>query len=408
MLNKKFIATGSIGLTLVLAVAGCGTGSTGGSSNGSSNAGGSAPASSGQQAQGVTAKQITIGGWQPYSGNEAQYGLIGDGIKAYVNWINAQGGVNGRTIKYIAYDDSYQTDKAVAAAHRLVSQDKVFGILGPNGTAMNIAAKPYLTQVGIPVVAMGSGSTPMFQPFVKNYFELWPAYQKEAQLMVKYALANMHPKRIAIFYQNDDFGQQGQGAAVASLKAAGVTPVIQVNYQASQVDFSAAAAKMKAANPDLVLMFSTPGPTAQMLKAMVQAGVNAQKMVTYVSGDPIEFKLAGNAFNGVITTGWMQPLDSSAAQDFVNEWKKDYPNQQPTLLAEAGWTDAQVFMEALKKSGNNLTWSNFENQMETIQNWNGSLGHNITFTSTLHQGEQSLYFMKAENGKLVKISDYIS
>ncbi len=408
MIKNKLFATGAIALSLSMLVAGCGSGSSGQGSSGSSNgSSGSSKASSGQ-AQGVTSTQVTVGAWDPFTGNEAQYGLIGDGAKAYFNFINAKGGVNGRTIKYITYDDSYQTDKAVADAHRLVSQDKVFAIVGPNGTAMNIAAKPFLTQVGIPVLAMGSGSSPMFDPFVKNYFELWPAYKKEAQLMVKYANTNLHSKRIAIFYQNDDFGQQGQGAALAALKAEGVTPVVQVPYQAAQVDFSSAAAQMKAANPDLVLMFSTPGPTAQMLKAMQQAGVKAERMVSYVSGDPIEFNLAGSAFNGVITTGWMQALDSSAASDFMQEWKKDFPNQQPTLLAEAGWTDAQVFAEGLKRSGNDLSWSNFEKQMETIQNWNGSLGHNITYTSTLHQGEQSLYFMKAENGKLVKISDYIS
>lgn len=404
MRRNKILTTGAVALTLAMTAAGCGTQPSGGSGaqgNGT-NSGGTT------QAQGVTDKQITIGGWVPYTGNQAQYGLIGDGIKAYVNWINASGGVNGRTLNYISYDDSYQTDKAVADAHRLVSQDKVFAIVGPNGTAMNIAAKPFLIQQGIPVLAMGSGSTPMFEPFEKNYFELWPSYKKEAQLMVKYASQNLQSKRVAIFYQNDDFGQQGQGAAVAALKAAGMDPIIQVPYQAQQVDYSAAAAQMKSANPDLVLMFSTPGPTAQMLKAMQQAGVKGQKMVAYVSGDPLEFNLAGSAFDGVITTGWMQQLDSTAAQDFVTEWKKDFPNQEPTLLAEAGWTDAQVFVEGLKRSGNDLSWSNFEKQMESIQNWNGSLGHDITYSSTLHQGEQSLYFMKAENGKLVKISDYVS
>lgn len=397
--RSRFIGVSTAALALTVSLAGCGTSS----SNGSSSSSGAS-----SQAPGVTDKQITFGGWVPYTGNQAQYSLIGDGIKAYVNYVNANGGVNGRTLKYISYDDGYQPDKAVADAHRLVSQDHVFAIVGPNGTASNIAAKPFLVQTGIPVVAMGSGSSPMFTPFEKNYFELWPAYQKEAQLMVKYANENLHPKRIAIFYQNDDFGQQGEGAAMAALTAAGIQPVAKVAYQASQVDYSSAAAQMKAANPDLVLMFSTPGPTAQMLKAMDQVGVSAQKMVTYVSGDPLEFKLAGQSFNNVITTGWMQPLDSTDASAFVTEWNKDFPGQQPTLLAEAGWTDAQVFVEALKRSGNTLTWSNFEKQMESLQNWTGSLGHDITYSSTLHQGEQSLYFMKAENGKLVKISDYIS
>jgi branched-chain amino acid transport system substrate-binding protein len=398
----KIYAAGAIALSLSMLVAGCGTQQSSAPSSSNGSKGASATT------QGVTKTQVTVGAWEPYTGNQAQYGLIGNGAKAYFDWLNAKGGVNGRTIKFITYDDSYQTDKAVADAHRLVSQDKVFAIIPPNGTAMNIAAKPFLTQTGIPVIAMGSGSSPMFDPFVKNYFELWPAYKKEAELMVKYANTNLHSKRIAIFYQNDDFGQQGQGAALAALKAEGVTPVVQVPYQAKQVDFSSAAAQMKAANPDLVLMFSTPGPTAQMLKAMQQAGVNSERMVSYVSGDPLEFNLAGSAFDGVITTGWMQPLDSPDASDFMQAWKKDFPNQQPTLLAEAGWTDAQVFTEGLKRCGDNITWSNFETQMETIQNWNGSLGHNITYSSTLHQGEQSLYFMKAENGKLVKISDFVS
>jgi len=386
-MRTKFLVSA---MTLAgLAATACGsptsTGQTGQSSGGNQNA------------QGVTATQITVGTSGPLTGPIAAYGVISQGANAYFNYINAQGGINGRKFKFIILDDQYQPDKGVANARQLVA-DKVFATVGTLGTAVNQAMDPILLKAGIPVTGVATGSSVLTFPVVPMRWGLQPTYTVEGHVMTKWAIQHNHVKTIGVFYQNDDFGQEGLAAVKQEAAADGAKVVAAIPYNATDTDFSIYAQNMKQANPQAVMEFGVPEPTAQFMKGIQQLGWHPQQYVSDVSGDPIMFKLAGSAFDGVYTNSWMpSSFTDSKLQNFVTEYKKDYANIPPSFLALSGWDEAQVFVHAVQECGNNLSWSNFQKQMDSITNWNGAdTAVPVTYSSTNHAGTNQVYMVQAD------------
>jgi branched-chain amino acid transport system substrate-binding protein len=364
------------------------------------------------KSQGVKDDEILIGGWVPQSGPAAQWGILGEVYQSYFNKVNAEGGVNGRTLKYIAIDDEYQPSKTVAAAKKLVEEDKVFAILGTTGTAHNKAVMPYLTKKGIPVVAVASGDSAFVDPPVKNYFALQTNYDIEARIFSTYANDELKAKSVGIFYQNDDYGIVYKDAAVEELNKLGIKVATQEPFNVTDVDFSSQALSIKKANPDVVFLFASPKPAASFLKEFDKIGGSADRMLTYTSADQTMIDLAGeDVMEGVFSTTWVKSLNDSEdplIKEYVDQLKKDLPNEDPnSVFMRSAWAYAQVLVEGLKRSGDNLTWENFIKQMETLEDWNGSLAYNVTYSSQYRYGQTSVKVSQFKDGNIVDISDVI-
>ncbi|UOF89017.1 ABC transporter substrate-binding protein [Fodinisporobacter ferrooxydans] len=353
-------------------------------------------ASVNQNAQGVTKTEITVGTWGPLTGQFAAYAVVSQGANAYFNYINHNGGINGRKIKFKIYDDQYQPDKSVTAAKQLVA-DKIFAAVAPLGTANNQAADPILSKQGIPILGIATGSSEWGFPLKKNVFGLQPTYTAEGHIMTKFAVKHNHAKTIGVFYQNDDFGKEELMAIEQEAKQEGAKVIAKVAYSRGDTDYSSYALTMKQTNPDAVFEVGVPAPLAQFEKGIANLGWHPQQYITYVSGDPVMFRLAGQAFDKVYTPSWLKNLHDPQVKDFITEYKKDYPNTPPTGLALSGWIDAQVFAEAVKRCGNNLSWSNFEKQMESIHNYTDTASSEpVSYSSTNHQGVQSMSITQAD------------
>lgn len=363
-------------------------------------------------AQGVTDKTITIGTWGPQTGPAASYGLVGKGIDAYFKYLNEQGGINGRTLELKFYDDSYQPAKAVAAAKKLVEEDKVFAITGTIGTPSNLAARDYLVQKGIPVVSFASGASIFTTPVVKTYFAILPNYRAEGSALAKYTFETLGKKKIGVLYQNDDFGKDGLAGVEDYMKANGAEVAASVPYSPTDVDYSPAALKMKEAGVDAVILATIPKPAAAFAKELRKLGSTAQLVANTVTGSDatVMTKLAGDAWDGVVTSAFgPKPTDDTPEiKTFREYFKKAYPSENEySAFALSGWMYAEVLVEAIKKSGDDLTWDNLINQLETFDNWSGSYAQNITYSATDHRGTSALYFMQTKNGKNEKITDTI-
>lgn len=413
----------SLLLAFILVLTACGGNSqpaSGGDSKPAANGTSSQSASSGQAGgeksekkydQGVTDTTIKLGVWGPMSGPAATYSVVSKGTDAYFKYINeTQGGINGRKIEFIIIDDEYQPSKAVAAAKKLVEEEKVFALVGPLGTPSNKAAMPYLQKSGIPVIAPSTGSSLWANPPKKNYFALQTNYQVEGRLFAKYANEELKAKTVGIFYQNDDFGKEGYEAAKEELAKRGMKIVAEAPYNPADVDFSSAALTMKNANPDVIMVFAIPKPAAAFAKELHKIGFKPNILVTYVSGDTIMFDLAGSeAWEGIITTSWVPIIDEKdpKVKPFIENFKKYYPNEKVSTLAAGGWAYGEVAVEALKRAGDHLTWENLIQSLETFDKWNDGLAHNVTYKPDQRQGQNSMFFMKAVNGSYQKISDYV-
>ena len=167
---------------------------------------------------GVTDTEVVVGSWGPQDGPAGAYGAIDRTLDAYFKMINDQGGINGRKIRFIYENDSYQPAKTVAAVKKLVEEDKVFALCGGLGTAHNAAVMDYLVANNVPHVWPATGTTALAVPLKKNIYAVQLNYTTEATLATQYALDTMGSKQIAVFYQNDAFGKEGLDAVQAELK----------------------------------------------------------------------------------------------------------------------------------------------------------------------------------------------
>jgi len=391
-------------------------------SNGSQSSGGSQPSgnqpaasssSSSQKKydQGVTDTEIKIGNWTPRSGPVGQYKAAADGAEAYFNKINAEGGINGRKIKFISLDDQYEPSRTVAAAKRLVEQEKVFAIVSALGTGTNQAAKPYIEEVGIPIMVY-TGSSVFTNPPIKNYFGFLTNYEVEAQTFVKYAHETLGAKRFGILYQTDDLGKSSLAVVQDYVsKNPGLEIVAEVSNSSSDVDFSAAAIKLKEADPDVIFGFTNQTALATFWKEYTKLGGDAQFMVNSTTGfDNKLFELVGPSWNGVISTTSSYSLDdveNPMVKEFLDHYTKDFPNSNLDI-GKNSWISAQIMVEALRRCGDELTWENFIKQMESLKDWKGSLLFNVTYSPSSRYGSTGFYMMQAENGTYKPISDLIT
>jgi branched-chain amino acid transport system substrate-binding protein len=376
------------------------------------NAGSTPTNSSGKKvAQGVTDTEILVGHFGPQTGFAANYDTIRQGIQAYFNFVNEKGGVNGRKLKLIAYDNEYQPSKTVPVATKLVQEDKVFAIVGTPCTPCHQAAESLFSE--IPMVGPSPASTSAFtEPIRKNWFGAQTNYGLEARFFVDYAVNKLKAKKIGIIYENDDYGKEGLKGAKSQIESiGGVQIVAEVPYNVQDIDFSSHAQQLKQAKPDVIIMTGVQKPAAAFRTQMDKIGAtNIPLMVTYAIGqDPkVMYDLAGKSWEGVYSTLALpttDEIDNPKIKEFMNQFTKDFPNSKASGSAQAGWAAAQILVEGIKRAGDNLTWDNFIAQMETIKDWKGSLYYDVYYTPDTRYGQTTMYLTQAKDGKLVKIGD---
>lgn len=402
-------------LVLVLILSACSSQEP--SSNSSDTGGDDKKNANSNVAQGVTEEEILIGHIGPQTGNAATYDLVRKGIDSYFKYVNENGGIHGRELKLIAYDDQYQPAKTVQSAKRLVETDKVFAMVGNVGTATNLAIKDYVVEKGIPMVMVGTGVDAFVNPPIANYLGSDILnYGIEAEIFLNYAVKELGAKKIAVSYQNDDYGQSILKVLQESIKNYPEAELItEVNFLATDTEFSSQAKKLKDADPDTILHFSTPVPAANMKKALHKVGVVDPTFIVSSVGanDKNLFNLAGQEVWEGTYSGATYPTPEAVPDDedmklFVERFSKDNPNDPTTGMSQVGWAAAQVLVEALEQTGEELTWENFLKSFYTFDNWDGSIYAGVTFNENNHYGINSMFMTEAKDGQIVPISEPIS
>src|ERR1700744_3530880 len=249
-----------------------------------------AASSSGANAQkkydpGATDTEIKIGNIMPYSGPASAYATIGKTEAAYFKMINAAGGINGRKVNFISYDDGYSPPKAVEQARKLVEDDEVLLIFNPLGTPSNSAIHKYMNAKKVPQVFVSSGAAKWNDPKNFPWTIGWqPSYQVEARIYAAYILKNFSGKTIGILYQNDDFGKdyviglrEGLGDQAGKLIA------IEASYETTAPTVDSQVVQIKTANPDIFINVATPKFAAQAIKKVGELAWHPVHFLTNVS-----------------------------------------------------------------------------------------------------------------------------
>jgi branched-chain amino acid transport system substrate-binding protein len=209
---------------------------------------------------GVTAKTILLGGTSPLSGPASAYASVARGANAYFKYVNARGGVNGRTINYKIVDDAYNPSQTVTATKQLVEQDKVFAIFNSLGTEQNEAIRPYLNQARVPQLFVASGATTFGRDY-KQYpwtIGFQPSYRAEGWIYGKYLARAKPGAKVAVLFQNDAYGKDLLGGLKQGIARSSVKIVAAEPFEVTSPDVQSQVAKLKSSGANTLALFATP------------------------------------------------------------------------------------------------------------------------------------------------------
>ncbi|MEW5722134.1 MAG: ABC transporter substrate-binding protein [Thermodesulfobacteriota bacterium] len=368
-----------------------------------------APALAGD-VRGVTDTEILIGQWGPQTGPAALWGAVARGTDLYFKMINEAGGVNGRQIKYFLRDDAYNPANTKAIGKEFVEKLGVFAVVGGVGTGPGMAVRDYLAENNVPWVSPSTGSKHWTDPLQKNIFAVYPRYVDESYLLAKYSYENLG-KKIALFYQNDDYGKEGLAGAQKALQELGTALVAEVSVEVPDTDLSSHALKLKESGAEVVIMFLLPKHAAIILGECAKLGYKPQWVSSNTLSDaPLMTEITKGLWKGVICSsfGDTPDADNELMKKYRAAHQKFAPKERWGTFFAAGILFAEPLVEGLTRAGKDLTPESFYAAMETIKDWRG-IGPPLTFTADDHQGAKSVFIAKVdENGTLVKISDWIT
>jgi branched-chain amino acid transport system substrate-binding protein len=325
---------------------------------------------------GASDTEIKIGNTMPYSGPAASYGVIGKTIATYFELINATGGVNGRKIRFISYDDGYNPQRTVELARRLVEEDRVLLLLGTLGTATSAAIRPYMNSKKVPQLFVASGASLWDNPEEAPWSMGWqPSYRAEGRIFGQYLVQNRPKAKIAVFYQNDAFGKD----TVQGLKDGlgdKLTIIATAGYEVTDSSVRPQLQKLKASGADVLVDVSTPKFAIQAIRTIAEIGWKPLHLLSDVSIS-VEgvLKPAGlENSKGIVSAYYLKNPDDPGFGDDpgMKEWKAFAERMLPESVrdnsfAVYGYSLAQSMVQVLKQCGNDLTRENVMKQAASLK-----------------------------------------
>jgi branched-chain amino acid transport system substrate-binding protein len=361
---------------------------------------------------GVTGDEILIGTWAPLTGPASNLSTIVKAMEAYFQYVNEEeGGVHGRKLRLLVKDDAYDPAKTPEVARELVDGERVFALLGGNGTANCLAVKDYIAMKLLPWINPGSGARVLTSPVNAYVFSTFPSYVTEGRVLAKYASENLPATKYGLLYQDDAFGREGQEGLRLGLRNTGKEIAVAQTYKVGDTDLSAVAQKFKDDGVDLIFVWTITEGAAALVKGIgAIEGYKPQIVGSQILSDPVMFDLAGAGWEGAIVASSVPEPDSGEpgavrGRAIIEKYGEGI---QFGTYALWGLARAEVLVEGLKRSGRELTRLKLLQSLETIHDWDENfLSHPISFDAENHQGLNAVKLSKAEGGTLVHLSDWM-
>ena len=342
------------------------------------------PAALAQGTVGVAGKEILLGHINPYSGPASAYGTIGRVISAYFKKVNDEGGVNGRLLNMVSYDDGYSPPKTVEMARKLVEQDKVLLIFQPLGTPPNSAIHKYMNAKKVPQLFVATGATKWNDPKNHPWTMGWqPNYQTEARIYAQHILKTKPNAKIAVLYQNDDYGKDYLKGFKDGLGAKAGMIVKEVSYEVTDPTVDSQIVQLQSSGADVFFNITTPKFAAQAIRKAYDTGWKPLHYVNNVSASVGSVLTPAGLEKsvGLITTQYgKDPTDPTWKDDpGMKKWaefmKKYYPEGSLIDASNVyGYGVAQTLVQVLKQAGDNLTRENVMKQAASLRNFETDTG----------------------------------
>src|SRR5665213_2232815 len=310
----------------------------------------------------VTGDTIVLGQTAAQSGPQAPIGASKWGLEAYIASVNARGGVAGKKLRLISYDDGYQPAQTTALDKKLVYEDRVFAIVGSIGSPTTAAVYKTLNDAKVPLVSMGSGSPIFYQPGLTYVFPSWPIYTTDGKTMGAFVTKHFPGQSTAVIYQDDSFGKP----ILEGIKSSLGKVDIEIPYVPSQVDFSSAVIKLKSQGIKVVMLATIATSGAQILNQMASLNYSPARILTASAcGYGGIFKTIPS-LEGAYCTAFLPPPGSSNSQwsELASAMAKYTPGHSPDIYAAWGWLAGQVTYAGLKNIKGPITRAAFVEQLE--------------------------------------------
>jgi branched-chain amino acid transport system substrate-binding protein len=371
---------------------------------------------------GATDTEIKIGNIMPYSGPASAYGVIGKTEQAYFNKINAEGGINGRKINFISYDDAYSPPKTVEQARKLVESDEVLFIFNSLGTPPNSAIQKYMNQKKVPQLFVATGATKWNDPKEFPWTMGWqPNYQSESRIYAKYLMKEKPDAKIAILYQNDDYGKDYVKGLKDGLGTKAATMIVaEESYETTEPTIDSHIVKLKSTGADVFFNVTTPKFAAQAIKKVNEIDWKVVHLLNNVSASigsvmkPAGFEnsqgiISSNYLKDTSDPQWKNDAGMKAFDEFLTKYFPEGNRVDGSVMY--GYTVAQGLVYVLKNCGDDLTRENIMKQAASINGLElGGLlpGVKVQTSATDFAPISQLQLMKFKGEKWDLFGDIIS
>ena len=366
-----------------------------------------------QSTRGVSRTEVVVGSIQDLSGPLVSFGKpVRDGMMMRVDQANDAGGVHGRKIRLVVEDAGYDTRKSVLAADKLINSNKIFAMIGTLGAAPAVATIDSVVESGALHLFPLNAHLSMFEPHHKLKFAAFTPYSDSTRAGLREMLKKGY-KRVAILYQDDEFGLDILKGTEAALKEANLTLVEKTSYKRGATEFSSQMQKIKVANPDLIVLATIVRETIGSIAEARKIGYTGDffgSQGSYIGALP---KLGGKAIEGLYNVNEI-PVpyrDTAGNSKLLNDWMDAYKartNLDAETGAVMGWFVMDMFIKTLEKSGPNLSTDSFIQALESSSFPRSFLGTpDISFGPRKRLGNSQARIAQALNGRWVNVTDFL-
>ncbi len=342
---------------------------------------------------------LALGGHASFLGTQYLHGAM-----CLIQKINDEGGIHRRKIRVITYDDEYDPPRCVANTNRLIHKDKVFCLFCYVGTPTTLKIIDIVEENKIPLLGIFSGADKLRFPFRHYIFNVRSSYYQETNAVVRYFIEEKGLRRIAVFYQYDDYGFDGLKGTQIALQKYNFSPVTTGSYIRGTMDIEEALDKIQASRAQAVIMIGTYSPCAKFIKEARARKYNPLFYnVSFVGADKLVQEL-GDAGEGILITQVVPPPTERillpACEQYSRQLARYYPDDRPNFVSFEGFINARVLIEALRRTGRDITREGFIRALESIKEHYVGIGTAISFGPRDHQGIDDVYFTEVRNGQI--------
>lgn len=369
---------------------------------------------SAEQVPGVSDTEIRIGsslaleGHAGYLGTQTLHGAM-----SYIHHINGEGGIHGRKIRIMAVDDGYDPDRCLVNTQKLILEDRVFGLFSYVGTPTTVKIIPLVEKAKIPLVGMFTGAHVLRDPLNRYLINIRASYYQEIDAGVERMVEDLGIRKVAVFYQYDDYGFDGLKGTELALRKYDLVPVARGTYIRGTNNVEEGLARIIQSEAEAVVMVGTYEPCARFIRKAREQGYHPLFFnVSFVGADELARRL-GDSGEGVIVAQVVPPPEPPQSRDlmwgaaeYADLLRRYFPSDEPNFVGLEGYLNARVLVEGLRRAERKLTREGFIEAIETIQDYDLGIANTLSFSPTDHQGLERVYFTRLEEGRLSLITDW--